>query len=44
MTKEVGVMKRLAVALAVVLAIGLLATAGYAAWQGKGPGGQVDVD
>jgi hypothetical protein len=36
-------MKKLAVAMVMVLTIGLLSTAGFAAWQGKGPAGQVDV-
>jgi hypothetical protein len=37
-------MKKLTVVMAIVLAIGLLASAGYAGWQGKGPAGQVDVN
>lgn len=37
-------MKRLAATVAVVVMIGLFATAGYAAWQGRGPFGQVDVN
>jgi len=37
-------MKKLMVMVAVVVAVGLLGTVAYAAWQGRGPGGQVDVN
>lgn len=36
-------MKKLAVTVAVILAVGLVSTGVYAAWQGWGPAGQVDV-
>jgi zinc resistance-associated protein len=44
MTKEAEGMKKLMVMAAVVVAVGLLGTVSYAAWQGRGPAGQVDVN
>jgi zinc resistance-associated protein len=44
MMKEAKGMKKLVVVVAVIVAVGLLGTVGYAAWQGKGPCGQVDVN